>query len=53
MVSPPITVSPDSLLRDSASIMVERKIGHLIVAVDKTLYGIIDREDVASAYLKF
>ncbi len=47
-------VIPNTPLRDAAKIMVEKDIGRVVVVNEKNeLIGIVDREDVVRAYMKY
>ena len=53
MSTPPITVSPKTIVKDAAKTMIDRNIGRLLVIDNKELVGIIDRDDISRAYLMF
>ena len=47
-------VKPDTSLKEVAKLMVKRNIGRIVVVNNKDkLLGIIDREDVVKAYIKY
>lgn len=51
MSTPPVTVSPKTMVYDAAKMMIDRNIGRLLVVDNKKLVGIIDRDDITRAYL--
>jgi CBS domain-containing protein len=46
MSAPPISISPDSLVRDAAALMAERKIGCLPVVDNEKVIGILTETDL-------
>lgn len=52
MTKDPITISPDSPLREAAKIMLERKIGGLPVMDGRKLVGIITESDIFRAFVQ-
>jgi len=54
MSTPPITIKRDHQLIEAARILVKYEIGRVIVVDDEEcMCGIIDREDIIRAYLKY
>ena len=52
MSSPPITVPEDAPLEEAAKVMVEKKIGCLLVVRDGDLVGVITETDIFKAFVE-
>ena len=51
MTEEPVTVSPEDLISDAATIMVDRKLKILPVAGEKKLYGTLSRMDILTLHI--
>jgi acetoin utilization protein AcuB len=49
----PITVTPDSPIRDAVEIMIDRKVGCLLVVEGEHLVGILTRSDLLNLVMSF
>lgn len=49
----PITVTPDSPVRDAVAIMIDRKVGCLLVVEGERLVGILTRSDLLNLVMSF
>ncbi|MEM4632862.1 MAG: CBS domain-containing protein [Pyrobaculum sp.] len=43
---PPITASPDITIKEAAEIMVEKKIGFLVLVDGEEIYGVVSERDI-------
>ena len=53
MLRNPITVTPDSSVRDAVAIMIDRKVGCLLVVEGERLVGIVTRSDILNLVMNF
>jgi CBS domain-containing protein len=53
MLRNPLTVSPDSPVRDAVALMLERKVGCLPVVEGERVVGILTRSDVLNLLMSF
>ncbi len=49
MSKPPITINHNSTLKEAAKLMIEKRIGFLIVLKEGKLYGVISERDILKA----
>lgn len=52
MTSPPITIEPDTSLREAARLMTERQVNRLPVVHEGRLVGIVTRADIVRSYVR-